>query len=619
MRNCEIEKKISSIANRLYLKGYDLSKIGVKDGLMGQIVFFFIAGRNLKNKVMESYAEAMLKDLCSSIHNKGTNDFVGELCDVGCALDYLVKEGYAKGEINDILVEFDYFIYQIPLKRMCESTSSTVKRAICEYFRMRIKAKQGISILHETSFISEIQWLMGTEGLDYYIFMSQSENFLDCLIQYIKGSKKKKSLWQKGLILLQDYTPRYEIPTPYPIRMKKTGREGRSLFVFSQECRGANYGVGTYIEQLKSCFPIEGWKVYLINLCCSSTRIKETKIDKDFWLIEIPNCRKIKDSQYICGVFHFLSSHLKNTESIICHFNFVIDIAIVRKFKKEFGAKIIFTLHYTNWSFALGGDKNILVEEVLKRKSKKYKYVYKEFENERLFMKECDIIIAISKHSRKTIETIYNIETSKVQTIYNSIHINDTYNMEITQKMRLRAKYGFEKDSKIFIFIGRLDTIKGVNSLIDSFISAKKESPVPSKLIIAGDGNFQELMNAAYGYWNDIVFTGFVDKQTVRELVRLSDYGVIPSIFEEFGYVTLEMLSNGLPIIANDTSGIAEIINNVGGGHLYNNNTENNLSNAILNALNGCIYIPDFKIERFKKYYSFETFSSCIHELLCSF
>ena len=54
MRNCEIEKKISSIANRLYLKGYDLSKIGVKDGLMGQIVFFFIAGRNLKNKVMES-------------------------------------------------------------------------------------------------------------------------------------------------------------------------------------------------------------------------------------------------------------------------------------------------------------------------------------------------------------------------------------------------------------------------------------------------------------------------------------------------------------------------------------------------------------------------------------
>ena len=46
----------------------------------------------------------------------------------------------------------------------------------------------------------------------------------------------------------------------------------------------------------------------------------------------------------------------------------------------------------------------------------------------------------------------------------------------------------------------------------------------------------------------------------LMELYRLADVGVVPSLFEPFGYVPVEMMMHELPIIATATSGLNEVV-----------------------------------------------------------
>ena len=55
-------------------------------------------------------------------------------------------------------------------------------------------------------------------------------------------------------------------------------------------------------------------------------------------------------------------------------------------------------------------------------------------------------------------------------------------------------------------------------------------------------------------------FTGFLEKHELYELVQIADIGVVPSLYEPFGYVAVEMMMHGLPVVAAATSGLNEVV-----------------------------------------------------------
>ena len=64
----------------------------------------------------------------------------------------------------------------------------------------------------------------------------------------------------------------------------------------------------------------------------------------------------------------------------------------------------------------------------------------------------------------------------------------------------------------------------------------------------------------------DVIFTGFVDKQTIGKIYSLSDIVAIPSLNEPFGIVVLEAMLFRKPIVGSNSGGIPEILqNNVNG------------------------------------------------------
>lgn len=112
---------------------------------------------------------------------------------------------------------------------------------------------------------------------------------------------------------------------------------------------------------------------------------------------------------------------------------------------------------------------------------------------------------------------------------------------------------------KIILLAGRMDEVKGVNFLIRAFHQVLENYP-NCRLLIAGNGDYNRYLQDAKTIYTKITFTGFLEKAELYELYKIADMGVVPSLFEPFGYVPVEMMMHELPIVATATSGLNEVV-----------------------------------------------------------
>lgn len=338
----------------------------------------------------------------------------------------------------------------------------------------------------------------------------------------------------------------------------------KCLLVFSKESIAAQYGIGTYIRQLVQCFDTAEWDVHVINLHCSSISEVAFRMEGQVAWYDFPIPREriysdasILDERYYSAVFHYWASRIGDGRKVFCHFNFSGHHRLASLFKERLGAPIIFTLHYTSWSFDLLGNRELLTH-FLEQSNNSIKAT---FEKERAFMEECcDCIIAIARHSYDMLHELYGLPIEKLVYIPNGL--KDEYKERtIEERVALRKKYQYTENEKIILFAGRLDRVKGVTELIEAFKGVQEAVP-EARLIVAGSGNFVRCIEAASPCWRHITFTGFVPKEQLYELHAIADIGVVPSIHEEFGYVALEMMLNKLPIVIHNSTGLNETTDN---------------------------------------------------------
>jgi glycosyltransferase len=246
---------------------------------------------------------------------------------------------------------------------------------------------------------------------------------------------------------------------------------------------------------------------------------------------------------------------------LIFHLNFMNYEHLVKELKKAFRCKMILTVHYTNWSFALSGDYKSLVRILNTRKKELNgfeKKIANDFREDIRMINRCDRLICIARHSLDSFIENSNINKKKCFIINNGLR--DEYKKySEDKKWSVRKKYFIGQSTKVILFAGRLDPVKGVEYLIKSFKRIVRKHP-DSLLIIAGEGSFNLLLKDSGDCWTKIIFTGKLEKKQLYEFYQIADVGVVPSIHEEFGYVAIEMMMHRLPVIVTNTGGLAEII-----------------------------------------------------------
>ena len=121
-----------------------------------------------------------------------------------------------------------------------------------------------------------------------------------------------------------------------------------------------------------------------------------------------------------------------------------------------------------------------------------------------------------------------------------------------------------------FLFAGRLEKIKGLQSVIPLFRQYKG-----ADLIVAGKGNYEpELRRLAHGLEN-VVFLGWMPLEQLSALYRSAIALIVPSIcYEVFPLVLLEAFSSRTPVIVNALGSLSEIVRECQGGLEFSSQEE---------------------------------------------
>ncbi|MGQ0543304.1 MAG: glycosyltransferase family 4 protein [Blastocatellia bacterium] len=127
-----------------------------------------------------------------------------------------------------------------------------------------------------------------------------------------------------------------------------------------------------------------------------------------------------------------------------------------------------------------------------------------------------------------------------------------------------------QRSRPYFLFVGRLEYIKGVHNLIDTF---KKHTEYD--LLIAGDGTFRETLEAQAKDCPNIEFLGRMSQDDLADVYRSALAVIVPSIcYETFGIIIIEAFSHKTPVIVNDLGALPEVVDDSGGGFIYKNENE---------------------------------------------
>lgn len=129
-----------------------------------------------------------------------------------------------------------------------------------------------------------------------------------------------------------------------------------------------------------------------------------------------------------------------------------------------------------------------------------------------------------------------------------------------------------ENKEDYYVAVGRIVTVKRFDIVVDAFNENGK------KLIIIGNGkDYEKVKKRAK---SNIVFTGFLDSDRVREYVGKAK-GFIQIGVEGFGIAPIEAQSCGTPVIAYNEGGVKETVINKKTGLFFDAQDKKSLLNAI--------------------------------------
>lgn len=342
--------------------------------------------------------------------------------------------------------------------------------------------------------------------------------------------------------------------------------EKNKIIIFNNVCRGAVYGVGTYIKTLTETLKDSNMDFSFVNLYGKGENVTKTT-ENELTVINIPSVKynnRYGVKRYARNVSFLLREFITHgkDEKLIFHLNFMTAPELVISLKKMYPqSKILLVAHYTNWSFTLLGDKRKLYEILQKSASKRNlieRKIVSELKDDIRMIKKVDKFVCVAAHTLEPFIRFGGIDENKCLVINNAI--NDEYNeMSSEDRNELRSKYRISKDEEVILFVGRLDIVKGIGLLLESFDKILDSRP-NAHLYLVGEGDFNTWLHYSKDNWSHISFTGHLNKQQVADFYNIADVGIIPSLHEEFGLVATEMMMYKLPIVVSDVGGLAEIV-----------------------------------------------------------
>ncbi len=191
-------------------------------------------------------------------------------------------------------------------------------------------------------------------------------------------------------------------------------------------------------------------------------------------------------------------------------------------------------------------------------------------ETERQVMRSADRLIAATPAERIQLMWLYGADMQRIHVIPPGVDLNHFCPMP---KAEARRRLGLPEDHRMLLFVGRLEPLKGVDTLLQAIAILKQSrSDATDDLclsVIGGPESDAEddvemarlkRLRQDLGLGAFVTFLGSKSQETLQYYYSAAEAVVMPSHYESFGMVALEAMACGTPVIASEVGGLAYLI-----------------------------------------------------------
>ncbi|MCE7699971.1 MAG: glycosyltransferase [Methanobacterium paludis] len=285
--------------------------------------------------------------------------------------------------------------------------------------------------------------------------------------------------------------------------------------------------------------------------------------------------------------------HFKNLSNKLAHMNFPIAPSMAFALKKNINKFDVIHVHeYRSFQAILVHHyaKKFGVSYVVQShgsvlpffQKQKIKKVYDHFWGYKL-LQDASNVIALTETESKQCQKM-GVPKNKIAIVPNGINLLEYQNLP--KRGEFKKKYKIKNEDKIILYLGRINKIKGIDLLINSFLEVSKKLDNVKLVIVGPDDGFlgylkEMLKNLKLS--SKIIFTGpLYEKDKLKAYIDADIY-VLPSRYETFPNTVIESCACGTPVILTDRCGISDLIkDNVGYVVPYE---KNSLRDALIEIL----------------------------------
>jgi starch synthase len=170
-------------------------------------------------------------------------------------------------------------------------------------------------------------------------------------------------------------------------------------------------------------------------------------------------------------------------------------------------------------------------------------------------------LIVAAGSERERIAATYGVPRERIADIPNPVDVDGWAPIE---RSVARAQLGIDEDAAVVEWHGHAQVWrKGLDVLLDAWhiVCAERADRDPVLLIIGQGRNTAELRRRVEGNSRIRWIDRFVhDREELKTYLCAADVYTLPSRHEGFAIAPLEAMACGLPVVAADTSGVADLL-----------------------------------------------------------
>lgn len=261
--------------------------------------------------------------------------------------------------------------------------------------------------------------------------------------------------------------------------------------------------------------------------------------------------------EFVGGVREFAA--IEGLRYDVIHSHYWLSGVVAHELRKFWGAPFIHMAH------TLGIMKNRIAQRPEERESDL------RLEMEEELVHWADRTIAATEAEKAQLQMLLQADIRKVEIIPPGVDLPTFHRIPMAEA---KARIGVPPTDTMLLFVGRIEPLKGVETLFRAMKLLRDRGAMPSHLclsIIGGDpsddpaqenAEMDRLKALRYelGIGDMVAFLGKRDQDSLNDYYASAQAVIMPSHYESFGMVALEAMACGTPVIASEVGGLAFLV-----------------------------------------------------------